>query len=171
MQSVGQADGTCLGPRENLKGAASHHAQLWRGQVETLSPAVLDGAELVVDAIFGSGLTRKLGGKAAETLAAAAGKRLELVAVDVPSGLMGDTGEALGAAAARLTVTFFRKKPGHILLPGRWLCGKTVVADIGTPLSTLDLIKPDTFENDPALWCPTFLWRPLVATNTTGATP
>ena len=86
-----------LGSRESLKGAASHHAQLWQGQVETLSPAVLDGAELVVDAIFGSGLTRKLGGSAAETLAAAAGKRLELVAADVPCGLMGDTGEALGA--------------------------------------------------------------------------
>ena len=141
-----------LGSLETLAGAAGHHAQLWQGQVETLSPSTLDGAELVVDALFGSGLSRKLGGAAAKTLAASAERGIELVAIDVPSGLMGDTGEALGAVAALLTVTFFRKKPGHVLLPGRLLCGEIVVADIGTPPSTLDQIRPDIFENDPALW-------------------
>jgi hypothetical protein len=65
---------------------------------------------------------------------------------------MGDTGEILGAIAAVLTVTFFRKKPGHVLSPGRKLCGEIVVADIGTPPSVLDTILPTTFENDPALW-------------------
>ena len=65
---------------------------------------------------------------------------------------MGDTGEALGAVAAVLTVTFFRKKPGHLLLPGRLLCGEVVVADIGIPPSVLEQIVPNTFENDPALW-------------------
>lgn len=56
---------------------------------------------------------------------------MTIVAVDVPSGVMGDTGEDAGAVAAALTVTFFRKKPGHVLLPGRHLCGELVVADIG----------------------------------------
>ena len=65
---------------------------------------------------------------------------------------MGDTGDNLGAVAAVLTVTCFRKKPGHLLRPGRSLCGELVVADIGTPASVFAEIKPDTFENDPVLW-------------------
>jgi NAD(P)H-hydrate epimerase len=129
-----------------------YHAGRWRGAIEPLTPAVLDGANLVVDAIFGSGLTRPLGGAAAETLAAAARGSVPIVAVDVPSGLKGDTGEALGAVRAVLTVTFFRKKPGHLLLPGRSLCGEVVVADIGISPATLEGIALDTFENDPKLW-------------------
>ena len=141
-----------LGSRDHLTGAARHHADLWRGTVEPLTPAVLDGAELVVDAIFGAGLSRALEGSSLETLADAARRKLPIVAIDVPSGLMGDTGETLGAVAAVLTVTFFRKKPGHLLLPGRLLCGEVVVADIGISTSVLEQISPDTFENDPCLW-------------------
>jgi NAD(P)H-hydrate epimerase len=125
---------------------------LWRGTVEPLTPGVLEGAELVVDAIFGAGLSRALDGSSVETLAAAARRQLPIVAIDVPSGLMGDTGEAMGAVAVAMTVTFFRKKPGHLLLPGRLLCGEVIVADIGIPNSVLDQISPDTFENDPRLW-------------------
>jgi len=141
-----------LGAREGLKGEAHHHAERWRGAVEPLTPAALEGAELVVDAIFGAGLSRALEGPAEETLAAAAQKGTPIVAIDVPSGVMGDTGEVLGAVAVVLTVTFFRKKPGHLLLPGRLLCGEVIVTDIGTPPSVLDTIMPKTFENDPALW-------------------
>ena len=141
-----------LGPRDRLEGPARHHAELWRIAVEPMAPAVLDGMELVVDAIFGAGLSRPLEGCAAETLAAAGLRGLPLVAVDVPSGLMGDTGENLGAVEAILTVSFFRKKPGHLLLPGRLLCGEIVVADIGISPSVLEQIVPDTFENDPGLW-------------------
>jgi hydroxyethylthiazole kinase-like uncharacterized protein yjeF len=153
-----------LGPRNHLKGAARYHADLWREDVESLTPAVIDGAELVVDALFGAGLSRALEGEAAETLTAAANRGLPIVAVDVPSGLMGDTGEVLGAVAAVLTVTFFRKKPGHLLLPGRSLCGEVVVADIGTPANVLEQIAPGTFENDPRLWI-TELPRPHDAGN------
>jgi ADP-dependent NAD(P)H-hydrate dehydratase / NAD(P)H-hydrate epimerase len=141
-----------LGHRDQFSGAARHHAELWPAEVEQLVPDALDGAELVVDAIFGAGLSRPLAGAAAETLSAAASRRLPMVAIDVPSGLMGDTGEAVGAVAAVLTITFFRKKPGHLLLPGRRLCGEVVVADIGIPASVLDSVSPDTFENDPCLW-------------------
>jgi len=141
-----------LVPRDQLRGAAAHHAALWNGPVELLTPATLAGAELVVDAIFGAGLSRALDGPAAQTLAAAAARKMTLVAVDVPSGLMGDTGANLGAAAAVLTVTCFRKKPGHVLQPGRTLCGEVVVADIGTPASVFAQVRPDTFENDPGLW-------------------
>ena len=141
-----------LGARSHLAGEARHHAEQWSGTVEPLTPAAIDGAKLVVDAIFGSGLSRALAGPAQETLAAAAHKGLMIVAVDVPSGLMGDTGEAFGAVAAVLTVTFSCKKPGHLLLPGRLLCGEVVVADIGIPPSVIEQIVPDTFENDPRLW-------------------
>jgi NAD(P)H-hydrate epimerase len=141
-----------LGTRDQLKGEAHHHAARWTGAVEQLAPQALDGAALVVDALFGSGLGRKLEGPAADTLAAAAARALTVVAVDVPSGVMGDTGEALGAVAAVLTITFTRKKPGHLLLPGRSLCGEVVVADIGTASSVIDRIEPDAFENDPLLW-------------------
>ena len=141
-----------LGARDRLEGEARHHAERWTGDVEPLTPAALDGAELVVDALFGAGLSRALEGAAAATLAAAAQRRLPMVAVDVPSGVMGDTGEAMGAVAAVLTVTFFRKKPGHLLMPGRMSCGEVVVADIGIPASLLADLAPDTFENDPRLW-------------------
>jgi NAD(P)H-hydrate epimerase len=141
-----------LGSRDHLSGAARHHAALWRGEVEPLSPEVLDGAELVVDAVFGSGLSRALSGAAASTLAAAARMGLPIVAIDVPSGLMGDTGEALGAVGAVLTVTFFRKKPCHVLLPGRMLCGDVAVVDIGTAAGVIEKIAPDAWENSPALW-------------------
>ncbi|MEO8525616.1 MAG: NAD(P)H-hydrate dehydratase [Caldimonas sp.] len=138
--------------RDQLRGEAAFHASQWRGPVEALTPAALDGAELVVDAIFGAGLSRALEGVAAQTLAAAAARSMTIVAVDVPSGLMGDTGANVGAVACALTVTCFRKKPGHLLQPGRSLCGELVVADIGTPASVFEQVKPDTFENDPLLW-------------------
>jgi NAD(P)H-hydrate epimerase len=141
-----------LVPREQLRGVAAHHAALWRGPIEPVAPAALDGAELVVDALFGAGLSRPLEGAAALTLAAAAARGMTLIAVDVPSGLMGDTGANAGAVPCVLTVTCFRKKPAHLLQPGRSLCGELVVADIGTPASVFGEVRPDTFENDPALW-------------------
>lgn len=141
-----------LGSRFSLQDEARQHAQRWSGEVEALSPLVLQGAELIVDALFGAGLSRPLEGQALNTLAAAGHGRVPIVAIDTPSGVMGDTGAALGAVKAVLTVTFSRKKPGHLLLPGRDLCGEVVVADIGNPKSVLDSITPRAFENDPALW-------------------
>jgi hydroxyethylthiazole kinase-like uncharacterized protein yjeF len=108
-------------------------------------------AGLVIDALFGAGLSRDL----APELAAVLGAARRLVAVDVPSGLDGATGQPRGfAPPATLTVTFFRRKPGHLLLPGRTLCGELVLADIGMPAAVLDLVRPVTFRNTPALWTP-----------------
>tara|TARA_R110000737_G_scaffold93541_2_gene126879 strand:- start:17494 stop:18198 length:705 start_codon:yes stop_codon:yes gene_type:complete len=140
-----------LVPRENLHGSAAHHAQLWRGSVEPLSSKILGSAELVVDALFGAGLSRALEGAAAQILAEAAERKMTLIAVDVPSGIMGNTGANMGAVPCALTVTCFRKKPGHLLQPGRSLCGELIVADIGTPESVFNQVKPYTFENDPVL--------------------
>lgn len=108
---------------------------------------------LVVDALFGAGLAKPLSGAATQAARAVAQASLPVVAVDLPSGLSGDSGRAAGSSfAAALTVTFFRKKPGHLLEPGRSLCGELVVADIGIPESVLAEIAPDCFENAPALW-------------------
>jgi NAD(P)H-hydrate epimerase len=148
-----------LGTLGALKGAARHHAQRWQGPTVALTPETVAGAELIVDAIFGAGLSRPLEGAAAATIAAAARAGVPLVAVDVPSGLDGASGRVRGvAAAADLTVTFFRKKPGHLLMPGRELCGRTVVADIGIPAEALAEIAPAAHENAPALWLREFPW-------------
>ncbi|MEA3106452.1 MAG: ADP-dependent NAD(P)H-hydrate dehydratase / NAD(P)H-hydrate epimerase [Gammaproteobacteria bacterium] len=141
-----------LGSSERLTGDAKIHAARWAGPIEPLAPAAIGDAELVVDALFGSGLSRPLSENVALTLAAVGRRGVPLIAVDVPSGVSGDTGESFGAVAAQCTVTFARKKPGHVLLPGRDLAGDVVVADIGTPSSVLDGIAVDTWENDPALW-------------------
>jgi len=148
-----------LGSRDALRDDAREHAMRWRGEVETLSPALLDGASLVIDALFGAGLSRPLDGVARAVIETLAARRLPMVAVDVPSGLDGATGAALGAVApATITVTFFRKKPGHLLLPGRSLCGDVQLADIGIPAAVLKTVAPRTFENDPALWLDAYPW-------------
>jgi NAD(P)H-hydrate epimerase len=140
------------GLREDLRGDARFHAERWAGPVEPLAPPCIADAELVVDAIFGSGLSRGLDDDVIATLTAAAGRHVPLIAVDVPSGVMGDTGASLGAVAAACTVTFARKKPGHVVLPGRELCGDIVLESIGTPPAVLEGIGVDTWENHPSLW-------------------
>jgi len=148
-----------LGDRDRLTGDAACAAARWPGVAVPLDAAVLDGCGLVVDALFGAGLARPVEGVAAAVLHAVTERGIPCVAVDVPSGVHGDTGAVLGTAvAAALTVTFFRRKPGHLLLPGRPLCGETVVVDIGTPAHVLDEIRPSHFENLPALWLDRFPW-------------
>src|ERR1700694_5716125 len=122
----------------NLKGDAAEMARRWRGPVLPFAPVVLKGATLIIDAIFGAGLSRPLNGPVAEMVQAANASPCPTIAVDVPSGMHGDIGRPLDGENglcihAERTVTFFRKKPAHLLMPGRLLCGKTDVADIGIP--------------------------------------
>ena len=148
-----------LGSVEQLRGDAAHHAGLWQGRVEPFALEVLDGAGTVIDAIFGAGLARPVEGTAAEMIEGVKVQKLPVCAVDVPSGLDGATGEIRGTALqAEITVTFFRKKPGHVLFPGRRLCGSMIVADIGTPAEVLEDIAPTTFENGPELWLEGYPW-------------
>lgn len=108
---------------------------------------------IVMDALFGAGLSKAIEGEAAAAIAACNAAGVSVVAVDLPSGISGDSGQVLGEAfRAELTVTFFRKKPGHLLYPGRELCGKIVVADIGIVSEVLDTIQPRCSENTPELW-------------------
>ncbi len=128
---------------------AARAAAAWDGPSAPFEPAEAGRAELVIDAVFGAGLAREVDGLVADTLAAAS----RILAVDVPSGVDGGTGAVRGRAAqAVCTVTFFRRKPGHCLLPGRDLCGRIVLAEIGLPAAVLDAIRPRTAANDPALW-------------------
>jgi hydroxyethylthiazole kinase-like uncharacterized protein yjeF len=121
----------------------------WRGVAVPFAPTEAARAGLVIDAVFGAGLARDVEPTVADVLRAAR----RLVAVDVPSGLDGATGQIRGfAPPALLTVTFFRRKPGHLLLPGRTLCGETLLCDIGLPDAVLATARPDTFHNGPPLW-------------------
>lgn len=148
-----------LGSRDKLGGEAARAASLWKGPLAPFSSESLEDAGIVIDAVFGAGLSRPLEGKALAIVEALKMRGIPTCAVDVPSGLDGASGMILGAAApADLTVTFFRKKPGHLLYPGRGLCGDTLVADIGTPASALEAIAPNTWENGPDLWLNGYPW-------------
>ncbi|MFN3858172.1 MAG: NAD(P)H-hydrate dehydratase [Caulobacter sp.] len=127
-------------------------AARWRGPVYRLGKG--PPADLVIDALFGAGLSRPLDGEALEAARASHG-RPHVLAVDVPSGLDGDTGRLLGDTAFRadVTVTFHRRKVGHALEPGRSACGELVVADIGLGATPTSL-----FENAPDLWERAFPW-------------
>jgi ADP-dependent NAD(P)H-hydrate dehydratase / NAD(P)H-hydrate epimerase len=130
--------------------AAVAAAARWHGPMVAFSTAEAARAGLVVDALFGAGLTRPLAPEIVDILRTV---QAPLVAVDVPSGLDGATGRVLGhAPQAALTISFFRLKPGHLLLPGRALCGKTLLADIGLPEAVLQGIAPRCWRNHPSLW-------------------
>jgi ADP-dependent NAD(P)H-hydrate dehydratase / NAD(P)H-hydrate epimerase len=151
-----------LGARAGLKGDAAAMAERWGDAVEPLSPDTLAGADLIIDALFGAGLARPLEGMAAEVVTAANASGQPILAVDVPSGLDGSTGRADGPVVqATETVTFFRLKPGHLLLPGRTLCGTVQLADIGIPDAVLERISPRTAANRPSLWRPAYPWPRL----------
>jgi NAD(P)H-hydrate epimerase len=153
-----------LGAREALEGDAADMATRWGAAIEPLTPATLAGADVIVDALFGAGLSRPLEGMAADVVGAINACAKPVVAVDVPSGLDGTTGTSGGPVVqATRTVTFFRMKPGHLLLPGRTLCGEVRLADIGIPVRVLEEIDPRTFANRPSLWRPSYPWPRLDA--------
>lgn len=151
-----------LGPRDALRGDAGEMARRYGGEVADISPDLVDGADLIIDALFGAGLSRPIGDDStlADVFRAIDRRGAAVLAVDVPSGLHGDLGRADGAVlAAHRTVTFFRRKPGHLLMPGRELCGEVVEADIGMPRGVLEVDgvlggEAPNCANDPALWRP-----------------
>lgn len=142
-----------LGDRSALKGDAARAAADYPGPFETIGPETRFSAELVVDALLGAGLVRPLAGEAARAVEAMNAGSAPILAVDLPSGIDGRTGEDRGVAIrAERTVTFFRLKPGHLLMPGRVHCGRTDLAPIGIPDSAIATIGPRTFHNLPGLW-------------------
>ena len=126
---------------------------------------VLERADAIVDAMYGTGFRGTLDGTAAQLVARMAASRAVIVAVDIPSGVDGLTGEARGPAVrADHTVTFAAPKPGLWFHPGRALAGTVTVADIGIDLGT-DCERTAVVEaGDVASWMPpldatTHKWR------------
>lgn len=148
-----------VGERGRLKGDAARAAARWTGPLEPASPAALGGQALVIDALFGAGLDRTVEGLPRAMIEAMNAGGAPVLAVDLPSGVNGATGAVMGAAVtATVTVTFFRRHPGHLLLPGRLHCGALRVADIGIAESVLNEVGPVTFANEPPLWMTALPW-------------
>lgn len=146
-----------LGDAAKLKGDAAEVAAAWEGEAAPLTAESTADAALVVDALFGAGLSRPLEGVPAELAEQSHGSAVPHVAIDIPSGIDGNTSEVRGTAfRADLTVTFHRAKPGHFLMPGRAACGELVVAPIGIPDEALAEAAPAAFHNEPALWANAF---------------
>lgn len=142
-----------LGDVSRLKGDAAKAAKRWGGDLEVARPEGLQAADILIDALFGAGLDRSIEGEPRALIEAVNASGTHVIAVDLPSGISGDTGGVMGAAVqAHETVTFFRRKPGHVLLPGRMHCGPVAVADIGIPGEVLRTIRPRILLNEPALW-------------------
>jgi hydroxyethylthiazole kinase-like uncharacterized protein yjeF len=148
-----RTDVVLVGATDRLRGDAALAATKWTSPVVVAEPDRLAGADIIVDALFGAGLDRPVEGPSRAMIDAMNAQTAPVVAVDLPSGINGTSGAVMGAAVkAAATVTFFRKKPAHVLLPGRLHCGTITVADIGIPSLVLDKISPQTFENTPELW-------------------
>lgn len=142
-----------LGEREKLTGDAALAAAAWKLPIEALTPEFISGAHLIIDALFGAGLDRPIEGAAAEFIKLVNDSDIPVIAVDLPSGIDGRTGNVLGIAIeADDSVTFFRRKPGHVLLPGRRFAGRTTIADIGIEAAALGFVSPNTFWNTPRIW-------------------
>ncbi len=142
-----------LGERDSLKGDAALAAKGWKGLVLPCDLSALGLPALIIDALFGAGLNRPVRGDPHAMIEAINSNGAPVLSVDLPSGINGTTGAIMGAAVrATETVTFFRKKPAHLLLPGRIHCGRVRVADIGIAAAVLDEIRPATFENVTDYW-------------------
>ncbi|UDL95168.1 NAD(P)H-hydrate dehydratase [Lichenihabitans sp. PAMC28606] len=149
-----------LGDPGRLGGDAAAALAAWHEPVEAASVASFDQVDLIVDGLFGAGLSRPLDGEAAALVDRVNASRIPVLAIDIPSGLDGNRGTHGEGPAIRaaVTVTFFRYKPGHLLLPGRGRCGTRILADIGIEAAVLPTIAPQAFVNGPDLWIDHYPW-------------
>ncbi len=143
--------------RDSLQGDAASAARGWKYPVLPFNPQAIGRPALIIDALFGAGLNRPAKGEPHDMIEAINANGAPVLSVDLPSGINGDTGAVMGVAVrATETVTFFRRKPGHLLLPGRIYGGRVRLADIGIDPRVLAEIRPRTFENIPQFWRDSF---------------
>jgi len=139
--------------RDQLQGDAASAARGWKHPVLPFNPQAIGRPALIIDALFGAGLNRTVKGEPHEMIEAINANGAPVLSVDLPSGINGTTGAVMGAAIRAVeTITFFRRKPAHLLMPGRLHCGRVRVADIGIDAQVLGEIAPQTFENTPQVW-------------------
>ncbi|WP_424981134.1 NAD(P)H-hydrate dehydratase [Maritalea sp. S77] len=143
---------TFLGAREKIGQAAREHLDLW-GRDDSPVNDVLEECDLLIDGLFGAGLDRDIVGTFAELIKRMNRTHKPIVAIDMPSGIDGATGNVRGVAVrAMASVSFFRLKPGHVLLPGKRYCGDVHLGQIGIPDSVLAKIPSQLWQNGPSLW-------------------
>jgi hydroxyethylthiazole kinase-like uncharacterized protein yjeF len=143
--------------RDSLQGDAASAAKGWKYPVLPFNPQAIGRPALIIDALYGAGLNRPVTGKPHDVIEAINANGAPVLAIDLPSGINGTTGAVMGVAIrATETVTFFRRKPAHLLLPGRIHCGRVRVADIGIDARVLAEIQPQAFENIPEVWRKSF---------------
>ena len=143
--------------RDSLQGDAASAARGWKYPVLPFNPHAIGRPALIIDALFGAGLNRTIKGEPYDMIEAINANGAPVLAVDLPSGINGTSGAIMGIAVrATETVTFFRRKPGHLLLPGRVHCGRVRLADIGIDARVIAEIQPQTFENVPQFWRASF---------------
>jgi NAD(P)H-hydrate epimerase len=160
-----RVDVVTIGDHKSLKADAAAMAKLWDGPTRAFNPKEPVHGDLFVDAIFGAGLSRGLAPELSQLFEDIAASDAPIVAVDVPSGVCGDRARFLDQGQpwnAVLTVTFFRKKPAHVLYPSRAHCGEVVCVDIGIPVGVLHALadadravrgpRPGCIENTNPPW-------------------
>jgi hydroxyethylthiazole kinase-like uncharacterized protein yjeF len=144
------------GPRTEEGANAARH---WTGQHAPFEDLRIAPDDIVLDGLFGAGLSRPLSGEAAFAVEQVNASGAKVVAIDVPSGVSGDTGAvAAPAIRADVTVTFCAKKPAHVLQPAASLCGDIVVAQIGFGDFVAEAGGGRLMENAPALWSHALTW-------------
>jgi len=145
--------------KDNYIGDALEALKNFKGVIKALSFFNLEKKALIVDALFGIGLKRKIKGRLKKIFQQIKKSNNPVVSVDIPSGISSSDGKILGSAIkATFTVTFHRKKAGHVLGDGKEFSGKLSVVDIGFSNKKM---KNRYIENSPHLWVKYFPWKKI----------